>query len=241
MNDMPAGIGHNLASPFDLSFEEIDGLFTEAKNWLDSKGVNSQADADGVSKLLDAARQAAKTADDARKAEKKPHDEAGKAVQERWRPILDKADLVATTCKAALKPYLEKLEAEKLAIAEAARREAKEKMKIAATAVRKAHENEGNLAERETAEIMLASAQRSEVAAKRAEKDKAQAKGGSRAVGLRSTWHPVLVDGLAAARNYWQTRRPEMETYFLSLAETDVRAGARQIPGFDVIEEKSAV
>ncbi len=240
MNDI-AGIGHNQATPFDLSLEEIDGLFTEAKNWLDGSGVNSQADADGVSKLLDAARQAKKTADDARKVEKKPHDDAGKAVQERWKPILDKAELVADACKAALKPYLEKLEREKLAIAEKARREAKEKMEIAAAAIRKAHENEGNLAERETAEIMLKSAERSEAAATRAENDKAKATGGSRAVTLRSTWKPILTDGRLAGKHYWQTRRAELETCLLSLAEADVRNGTRQIPGFDVVEEKSAV
>ena len=130
-----AGIGHNQATPFDLSLEEIDGLFAEAKNWLDGKGVHSEADATGVSKLLDAARQAKKLADEARKEEKRPHDEKVKAVQEKWKPILEKADLVAETCKAALTPWLQKVEAEKRAIAEKARREAKEKMEIAAAAV----------------------------------------------------------------------------------------------------------
>jgi hypothetical protein len=240
VNDI-AGIGHNQATPFDLSLEEIEGLLTEARNWLDGSGVNSEADAKGVSKLLDAARQARSTADDARKAEKKPHDDAGKAVQEKWKPVIEKADLVASTCKAALTPWLEKVEAEKRAVAEKARREAKEKMEIAAAAVRAAHQNEGNLAERETAEIMLKSAQRSEAAATRAEKDKAQATGGSRAVGLRTTWRPVIANAREAARHYWIERRPEMETFLVGLAETDVRGGKRQIPGFDVIEEKSAV
>lgn len=240
MNDI-AGIGHNLASPFDLSFEEIDGLFLEAKNWLDGKGVHSEADATGVSKLLDAARSAEKIATAAKKVEQHPHDEAVSAVREKWRPLLTKAELIQTTCKAALKPWLEKVDAEKKAIAEKTRREAKAKMEVAADAIRKAHLDEGNLAERETAEIMLATAKRSEAAATRAENDKAQAKGGSRAVGLRSTWRPYLTDGVAAARNYWLTRRPEMETYLTSLAETDVRSGKREIPGFEVKEEKQAV
>lgn len=240
MNDI-AGIGHNQATPFDLSLEEIDGLYTEAKNWLDGAGVNSEAGATAVSKLLDAARQAKKTADDARKEAKRPHDEAGKAVQERWRPLLEKADLVVETAKAALTPWLQKVELEKRAIAEKARREAKEKMEIAAAAIRAAHQNEGNLAERETAEIMLKSAQYSEALATKAEKDKARATGGERAVTLRKYYRPVLTDGRVAAKHYWTERRPEMETYFLSLAETDVRNGKRQIPGFDIVEETSAV
>ncbi len=240
MNDI-AGIGHNQATPFDLSLEEIDGLYTEAKNWLDGSGVNSQADADGVSKLLDAARQAKKTADEARKEEKRPHDDAGKAVQEKWKPVIEKADLVADTCKAALKPYLEKLEQAKRVAAEAACREAKEKMERAAEAVRKAHENEGNLAERETAEIMLKAAKFAEGQATKAENDKARANGGSRAVSLRSVWKPVIANAREAARHYWVERRPEMETFLVGLAETDVRYGIRQIPGFDVIEEKVPV
>ncbi len=235
------GIGHNQATPFDLSFEEVDGLFLEAQNWLTGAGVISQADADGVSKLLDAARQAVKTADEARKSEKRPHDEAGKAVQERWRPVLEKADLVTTTCKAALKPYLQKLERERLVIAEKARREAKEKMEIAAAAIRMAHLKEGNLAERETAEIMLKSAQRAESAATRAEKDKASANGGERAVTLRTTYRPVLIDGRIAGKHFWATRRPELETCFVSLAKTDVLNGVRQIPGFNIVEEKNPV
>jgi hypothetical protein len=235
----PPPIGHNRANPFDLSSEEIDGLYEEAKHWLDGEGVKSQANADGVSKLLDAARSAAKVADAARKEEKRPHDEAAKAVQAKWSPLLERCDLTTTVCKDALKPWLEKVEAEKRAAAEAARREADEKAAAAQAAIRAARD--ADLPARESAEALLRDAKRADTAANRAEKDKAAAKGGARAVTLHTHYRPVIVDSTAAAKHYWHERREQMETCLLSLAEIDVRNGKRTIPGFEVIEQKSAV
>jgi hypothetical protein len=82
--------------------------------------------ADAVSKLLDMIRKAKKEADDFRAAEKKPHDDAAKAVQEKWKPLITRCDLAADAAKKALTPYLEAVEREKRAVAEAARKAADE-------------------------------------------------------------------------------------------------------------------
>ncbi|MBF9233955.1 hypothetical protein [Microvirga alba] len=237
-----ATIGHNNPpepTPFDLAESSILGLFDEAKHWLDGEGVNSEADANGVSKLLDMIRKAKKVADEARAEEKRPHDEAAKEVQEKYKPLLTRCDLASDACKKALAPWLEKLEAEKRAKAEAARKEADEKARIAQEAIRAAQATD--LAAREEAEALIKEAKRAEVAATRAENDKAHAKGGARAVTLRTTYRPTLTNGVEAARHYWAVRREECEAFFLSLAEKDVRAGKHTIPGFDVVEEKAAV
>lgn len=237
-----AAIGHNNPpepTPFEKAEAEILGLFDEAKHWLDGQGVQNEKDAEGVSKLLDMIRKAKKAADDARVEEKRPHDEAAKEVQERYKPLLTRCDLAADAAKKALAPYLAKIEAEKRAKAEAARREAEEKARAAQEAIRAAQLTD--LAAREKAEEMIQAAKKAEAAANRAEKDKAHAKGGARAVTLRKTWKPVLKDAREAARHYWQTRQPELEAFFLSLAEKDVRAGQQDIPGFEIIEEKVAV
>lgn len=240
MNASLATIGHNNPpSPFDDAEAQIMGLFDEAKNWLDGSGVTSEADANGVSKLLDMIRKARKSADEARVEEKRPHDEAAKDVQEKYKPLLTRADLAADAAKAALKPWLEKLEDEKRAKAEAARKEADEKARLAQEAIRSAPVTD--LAAREEAETMLRDAKKAEATAHRAENDKAHAKGGARAVTLRTTYRPVLSNGVEAARHYWTARREECEAFFLSLAEKDVRAGKHTIPGFNVIEEKAAV
>lgn len=226
-------------TPFDKAEGEIMGLFDEAKNWLDGTGVNSQDEADGVSKLLDMIRKAKKAADEARVEEKRPHDEAAKEVQEKYKPLLTRCDLASDACKKALSPWLEKLEAEKRARAEAARKEAEEKARAAQEAIRAAELTD--LAAREKAEALIQEAKQAETTAKRAENDKAHAKGGVRAVTLRTTYKPVLKDAREAARHYWTARRAELEAFFLSLAEKDVRAGQQDIPGFDIIVEKVAV
>ena len=75
------------ATPFDLIAEDADGLLTEARNWADGQPVASQAQADDVSRLIEALRLNAKAADDARKEENRPHDEAKAAVQAKYAPL----------------------------------------------------------------------------------------------------------------------------------------------------------
>ncbi|WP_201829651.1 hypothetical protein [Microvirga zambiensis] len=237
-----AVIGHNNPpepTPFERAEAQIIMLFDEAKNWLDGEGIATQAQADDVSKLLDMIRKAKKAADEARVEEKRPHDEAAKEVQEKYKPLLTRCDLAADAAKKALAPFLEKLEAEKRAKAEAARREAEGKARAAQEAIRAAQATD--LAAREAAEALIQDAKKAEAVAKRAENDKAHGKGGSRAVTLRTTYRPVLKDAREAARYYWKTRQSELEAFLLTLAEKDVRAGQQDIPGFDIIVEKVAV
>lgn len=51
MNIAVAKIGHN-RSPFELSKETIEDLYSEAKNWLDGEPVATQEQADEIQKLL---------------------------------------------------------------------------------------------------------------------------------------------------------------------------------------------
>ena len=95
--------------------------------------------------------------------------------------------------------------------------------------------------EREWAEGQLVNAKQIEAAARKAAKDHAKAETGGRAVGLRTDWVPTLTDGPAAARHYWQTQRPDMEAFLLTLAEREVRLGRHAIPGFTVTAVKSVV
>lgn len=230
-------------TPFEVSRDEIEGLFTEASNWLDGSGVNSQTDADAVSKLLDMLRKAKSAADERRKAEAKPFDDGKAEVQARYNPLIQdkkgKADLAMDACKKALTPWLQKIEDEKRAAAAALRKEAEEKARKAEEAVRAAAP--GDLGSRADAEWMIDQAEQAASMARRAEKEKASAKGGARAISLRSFFKPVIVDSREAARHYWIDRREEMEAFLLRLAESDVSAGKRVIPGFTIEEIRSAV
>lgn len=240
--DAPPPAGHNNPPPPD-PFEAFDvhlsDLFDEAKNFLDGAGIQSEAEADAVSKLLDLIRTAHKDADKARAAEKKPHDDAAKAVQQKWKPLLERAELAIDTCKKVLAPWLAKKEAEARAAAEAARREAEEKAKAAAEAMRQTDITD--LAAREGAEALVKDAQQAQAAAAKAEKVRPQASGGARATTLRTTFHPELVNPADALRHYVKTRPDEIKACLLRLAEVDVRNGIRTLPGFVVREEKVVV
>ena len=129
----PATIGHNRPSdPFTLYSESIEDLFDQAKQFLDGEPIETEAQAEDVSRLLSMVRKTSNDADEARKAEKRPHDEAAKAVQLRWKPLLDKLDLAASTAKNALAPFLQAQEDAQRAAAEAARQEAQRQAEAAA-------------------------------------------------------------------------------------------------------------
>lgn len=217
----------------------ITDLRLEAGNWLDGSPIENQAQADEVSRLLDELRRARKDADAARAEEKKPHDDQAKAVQAKWKPLLDTADLAADGCKKALAPWLQKVEEQQRAAAEAARREAERQAEEARAALAAAAGND--IAAREEAEALVTQAKAAERAASKAEQERPQAHGGARATSLRTSYEPVLTNGVEAARHYWTAERDACEAFFLSLAQKDVRAGKRQIPGFEIREERHVV
>lgn len=235
-------IGHNQPpepTAFDAFETHIGDLFTEAANFLDGAGVNSEAEAQAVAKLMDLLRTASKDADKARVEEKKPHDDAAKAVQSKWKPLLDRADLAVTTCKKALAPWLSKKEAEAKAAAELARKEAEAKAHAAAEAMRQADAT--NLEAREAAEALVKDAKKAEAAAMKAENVRPQAAGGARAATLRTTYRPELVSPSEALKHYVVHQPDALKACLLHLAETDVRAGKHSLPGFVIHADQTVV
>lgn len=238
----PEGDNNPPVSPFETVKVHIEDLLTEARNWADASEVENQAQADEVSRLIGDLNLAADAAEEARVTEKAPWDERIAEIQARYNayiaPLKNKVPgkvyVAISALKATLKPYLDKLETQKRAVAEAARQAAEAKANEAAEAMRQAASND--LAAREAAEAMVADAQRAAAAASRAENDKAHAKGGSRAMGLTKTHTPVMTDRKAALVHYLTTQPDAVVGFLQGLAEADVRAGKRQLPGFDVVE-----
>lgn len=231
-------------TPFEMSEVEIGDLYAEAKNFLDGEPISTQAMADAVSKLIDDLHKAGKLADERRVAENKPFDDGKAEVQARYAPLIAETKAITgkvprgiEIAKKALEPWLKKLEDEKRAAADAARKiaeEAEAKAQEALAAARAA----GNLDGRDVAETLLLEAKQADAAATKAENSKAHATGGTRAMGLRSVWRAEMTDGRAAAGHYWTTRRAEVDAFFQGLADADVRAGKREIPGFLVLETR---
>jgi hypothetical protein len=225
------------AEPAVLFSEEIEDLLLEARNYLDGEPIANEQQAEAVSSILNRARRIEKDADMARAAEKKPHDDAGKAVQAKWKPILSKAELAANTAKQALAPWLRKVEEDQRRAAEAARVEAQ---RLAEEAAAKHRVATGDFAAQEQAEQLLKDAQRAEREAAKADKAKPLARGGERAVGLVDKFTPELVDPVEALRHY-RTAQPEsLKAWLLDQARKDVTAGIRSIPGFTIHHERVA-
>ncbi len=239
-----AEIGHNKPplSPFEAVSLHIDDLMTEARNWCDGAKVENQAQADMVSRLIEDFRLAHQAADDARKTENIPFDEGKAEVQARYAPLISdtkaqtgKIVMATNALKAALKPFLDAERARKAAIELAAQQEAQRAAEAAAAAMRASAPD--NLEKREAAEALVETARLAEKAAVRAGNDKAQAHGGSRALGLKTYFRAEMIAPGEALRHYAVERNAELKTFLMGLAEADVREGKRQIPGFKVIED----
>lgn len=179
---------------FVQSREEIDGLMIEARNWLDGEPIASQEQADAVARLMTLLSEASKRADQRRKAEAKPHDDAKAEIQERWNRLIGDnksargtAVLALAACRQALLPW--EVAQRKARDAEAARlrAEAEEARRQAQLATQLAAPT--NLAERENADAMAREAAALEREARRAENAKSGTVGGARALSV--TGKPV--------------------------------------------------
>jgi hypothetical protein len=246
MNVAVATIGHN-RSPFELSKETIEDLYDEAKNWLDGEPIASQEQADEIQKLLRMIQAAEKEADERRKEEARPHDEAKAAIQERYNPLIGKTKtvigktiLAAEACKKALAPWLMKIEEENRRKAEEARREAEEKQRLAMEAMR---QRDGiDLEASARAEALVREAKEAEAAARAAGNAKASAKGEGRAVTLRDKYTPEITDYTAFARHVWTAHRSDMESFLNVQVAKIVASGVHNgIPGVTVHHERVPV
>jgi hypothetical protein len=239
-----ATIGHNNPpepTPYELVKENVETVYLEASNWLDGATVEDERTAENISKLINLLRDSEKKAETARKEEKEPYLKAGKEIDSKYKALTDKVSRALDACKKALTPWLEKQEAIKREAAEKARKESEEKARAAQEAIRAASLD--NLAEREKAEAMIQDAMKAESKAKHAEKDRARADSGGvgRAVSLRTVYIPVLVNETEAARYYWQKNKGPFIALLNEMAAQDVRYGNKEIPGFEIREEKRAV
>lgn len=226
--------GHN-APPELLLFQEIDDLYDEARNFADGEPITSQEMADAITTLREGIHEAGKKADALRVDEKKPHDDAAKAVQDKYNPYVQpkkgRVDMAKSALDALLTPWRTRVAAEKAAEAARVAAEA-EAARQAAQAAMQA--SAGNLAEREAAEELLADAKALEKTARRSEK------AATTGLGLRTVWEAVLVDEEAAMDWVWARAKDEVLAVAQRNADEVVRSGVRSVPGFVVRERKVA-
>lgn len=230
-------------TPLEAMTAHIEDLFETAQGFLDGEPIANQETADLVNKLKRDALTALKDAEAARTAEKKPHDDAAKAVQARWLPLTHektgRCALIVATANKALTPWLEAVADQQRAEADAVRQRAADAQKLAQEAL--AASRGDDLAARGQAETLLAEAGKLSKAANRLDKAKAHAGGGDdRATGLRTSWKGAVTDFIAFSRWAWVHRREEYEAFLSDLAEREGRRGPVSIPGMVANPERKA-
>ena len=225
----------------------MDDLLTEAANWADGTQIENQEQADKVGKLRQLLQDSAKLADKARVEEKKPLDDKITEIQDRYNaytaPLKNKKPGSVSKAVQALgnllTPWLNKLEAEKRAREDAARKEAEDKQ-AAALAARQEAKKADDLSKMDQADDLLAQAEEAASALKSVEREKVQAKGEFRAIGMRSYWSAELNpgEGGKALVHYAKAQPDRVKSFLQTLADEDVRRGMREIPGFTITEDR---
>lgn len=220
---------HLTNAPPDIAFSTaIDDLYDEAGNWLDGTPLENQAQADAVGKIMGGLRAIRKDADAARKVEKKPHDDAGKAVQDKWLPILAKADRVIEAAQRPLTDWLARQEAERIAREAEARAEADRLAREAAAMDRT------TLADAEAHDAALDAVKAAEKAVGRITRDKSHVAGEGRAIGLR-TYHETELSDAPAVLKWLREHRPnELREAILALVKAEPLTMRRTIPGITI-------
>lgn len=225
-----ADIGHNQPAPFEAIGLHIEDLFQLVSDTLAGFDTVQNDDQDAaLDGLLDDFRKAKKSADDERAAEKRPHDEASKAVQAKWKPLLERCDMASAEIKAKLTPYRAAKIAAREEAARLAREEAEAKQKAAQEALRQSDDLEARFA----AEEQLKQAEKLSAAANKIDRA---------ATGLRTSWEAQITDRRAALNYYLKTNPDAFVALIQDLADKDARneATRRDIPGIAFHQKRGA-
>jgi len=217
-------IGHNSPPPLEKMSLHIEDLFSLVSSSLAGGEVSNDVQDAALDALLDEVRKAKKDAYALRAAEKKPHDDAAKAVQAAWKPLLDRCDKATDAIKAALTPYRTTKQRAKDEAARKAREEAEAKQRAAQEALRQSDDLEARF----EAEAQL----------KQAEKLAAQANKIDRsATGLRTYQVVEVTDRRELLKHVMLTDPDALAEW---LAEYARKALPAQLPGVTIRIEKGA-
>lgn len=244
MNDMMPGLGHNQppgpAVPPEL-LAKVSDFGATAGLWLDLKQISDAEQAEKCTDFLGGAKALWNQIDAARKEQKRPHDDAARAVQDVFRKPLDTIDFAIKRVGQLQTLWLK---AEKTREQERKRQDQIAARKAQEDADRLAREAE---ARNDVAGIAEAEAARKEAdrAAKAAEKSTTSragsATGGARTVALRTTYR-CEVEHRGPALAHFRDH-PEVIALIERLASAEVRTqqGEKTAPqGFRLIKEEKA-
>lgn len=220
--------GHNNPPPEAEIGLKIDELFDLLSDSTGESGVTSDEQEAAIDALLDEFRAAAKALDAARTAEKKPVLEMGRAIDARFKPVIDKASAGADECKRLLTPWRQ---AKQKAADDAARKAREEAERIEAEAIA-ARKDATDLADKWAAELQIKTADKL-----RKEADRKDAS----PTGLRTTYAAEVTSYRDATLHYMKLYPQEFMALVDRLAANDARGSRGKVPGVVFVERKTAV
>lgn len=230
--DDTRGIGDNNPPAFDAYSMALDDAYSTAKDFLDGSPIENQGQADSVGLIVSEVKRIKRDADAARAEEKAPHLVACKTVDDKWRPLTDRADTIIKAASVPLSAFLTKLAAEQREAELQAREEAAQKAQEAIAAQRA---SEGSVEAVEAAKALQRDADDAARDAKRAGKVKAHVAGHGRAIGLTS-FKVATVTDRRLLLNHIARNDPDALTAFLE--EYARKALPMQLPGVTVTTEQ---
>jgi hypothetical protein len=233
LDDVPAATGHNNPPQYRADIVEAHAAkaneFLDAGGaWLDLKEITTDEQSGKLTDFISGIKQVAKTVEEDRKQDKKPHDDAGKSVQAAYVPILDKLKLAISKVTPMQTAWLEKVEAAQKAEAARQRAEAEAAARAAAEMERRAQARNdiAGEAEAEEARKKVAQMKRQAERTANAPARSTSATGAGRAVSMRTTWHAELTNPRVAYMHF--AEHPEIKATLIRLAEQQARS-----QGFD--------
>lgn len=243
--------GDNFPPPY--RHDVVEAHETKAAEFLDAAGewlevgeIDSEAQASELNDFIAGVKKNVKSADDDRKADKKPHDDAGKAVQAAYNPIIEKLKRAVERVSPMQTAWLEKKEAERQAEVERQRREAEAAAKAAEEAAAKA-ESSNDISGEVEAEEAAKRASDLQKEADRAAKTRANVKsasGGGRTASLRAYLEVEVTNARVLFMRYQD--HPDLLECLRNLAAREARSKEfdpekDEIPGAKLTVTKRAV
>lgn len=217
------GIGGNNPPPLEAMQLHVEDLFATVSGSTASEVKTDEQEA-ALDELLETVRLTRKDADAKRVEAKKPHDDAAKAVQAAWKPLLDRLDAATAALKDAVTPY--RLARQKAKDEEA--RKAREAAEAERLAAQKALKESDDLEERFAAEERLKHSSKLEAVANRIDRS---------ATGLRSRQIAVITDRKALLQHVMKTDPDALTDWLQAYAQ---RGLPSVLPGVEVQTERKA-
>lgn len=229
-----AGIGDNSG---DLSLaEQIKDYAEIALGWLrKAGGIKDKLSSDMAANYRAELLRLSKEADRQREAEKRPHDDAAKAVQAKWKPVIDEAASAANMIRDELTKWMRAEEAR-----QEAERRAKWEAEQKAVAAARAEADAQRAKQMRDDPIAALTSPPPEVPGMPAAPEPVKVSAGGqrgRAAGLRTVTRYVVTDHAAALAFFASSE--DVRDLIQKLAERAAKAGVT-VPGVEKRTEKVA-